>query len=212
MVTKAVLSGVTSNDRVLRQRAHFDKLADDLGNVWWGHKTVAGQARLDQRRFLVERWARVGPGALVLEPGAGSGEFSSRLAMTGARVMAVELSPKQARMGKSRLSDLKNLSFAVGDVNKLPYGENVFDAGRDGVGHRFSLRLPRNIRFRHQASFIVMSIGSLSAEPEYSIDGILVSRIICSGSNRLAVKWLCGVSGMSNSRISAAAMRKDWAM
>lgn len=119
---------VAATDRVLRERAHFDKLADELGNVWWGHKTAAGQARLDYRRELVERWAQIGPGALVLEPGAGSGEFSSRLAMTGARVVAVELSPKQARMGRTRLIDRRNLAYAVGDVNRLPHPDNTFDA------------------------------------------------------------------------------------
>lgn len=128
---KPTLSGDSppaTTDRVLRERAHFDKLADELGNVWWGHKTAAGQARLDYRRELVERWAQIGPGALVLEPGAGNGEFSSRLAMTGARIVAVELSPKQAQIGRRRLTEMKDLSFAVGDVNRLPHPDNTFDA------------------------------------------------------------------------------------
>lgn len=120
--------GSSATGRVLRERTHFDKLANELENVWWGHKTVAGQSRLDQRRLLVEKLAQIGPGTLVLEPGAGSDEFSSRLAMTGARIVAVELSPKQARIGRTRLGDMKNLSFAVGDVTRLPHPDNTFDA------------------------------------------------------------------------------------
>jgi ubiquinone/menaquinone biosynthesis C-methylase UbiE len=130
-VSKPTLSesaDAATADRVLRERAHFDKLADDLGNVWWGHKTRAGQTRLDHRGQLVERWAKIGPGSVVLEPGAGSGEFSGRLARTGARIVAVELSPKQARLGRTRLSDLANLRFTVGDVNRLPHPDNTFDA------------------------------------------------------------------------------------
>lgn len=122
------LSSLSVRERVRREQAHFEQLADELGNVWWGHKTLAGQTRLDQRRLLVEKWAQIGPGTVVLEPGAGSGEFSSRLARTGARIVAVELSPKQARMGRARLHDLDNLSFCVGDVVQLPFLDDSFDA------------------------------------------------------------------------------------
>ena len=127
-------------DRVHRERAHFDQLADDLGNVWWGHKTRAGQARLDHRRELAQKWGKLGPGQLVLEPGAGAGEFTGRLAMTGAHVVAVELSPKQARMGRERLGGLPNLYYCVGDVTRLPYPDSVFDAVAGcSVLHHFNM-------------------------------------------------------------------------
>lgn len=127
-MTKSTSPTSSVGERIRREQAHFEQLADELGNVWWGHKTPAGQARLDHRRRLVEKHARIGPGTVVLEPGAGSGEFSSRLARTGARIVAVELSAKQARMGRTRLHDLDNLSFFVGDVVHLSFADDSFDA------------------------------------------------------------------------------------
>jgi SAM-dependent methyltransferase len=127
-MSKSEIGSLSVEDRVRREQAHFDSLADELGNVWWGHKTRAGQIRLDRRRLLVEQWPQIGPGAVVLEPGAGSGEFSSRLAMTGAQIVAVELSPKQTRIGSARLKSVNNLSFSVADVMSLPFANNSFDA------------------------------------------------------------------------------------
>ncbi len=64
----------------------------------------------------------------MLEPGAGNGEFSRRLTMTGARIVALELSPKQARLGHARLVDKNNLHFVVGDVGRLPCPDKTFHA------------------------------------------------------------------------------------
>lgn len=129
-----------SADRVSRELEHFDRLAEEMEGVWWGHKTPAGQTRLDYRGTLVEKCVQLGPEDVVLEPGAGNGEFSRRLAMTGTRIVALELSPKQARLGHARLVDKNNLHFVVGDVGRLPYPDNTFHAVIGcSVSHHFPM-------------------------------------------------------------------------
>ncbi len=48
--------------------------------------------------------------------------------MTSARIVALELSAKQARLGHARLVDKNNLHFVVGDVGRLPCPDNMFHA------------------------------------------------------------------------------------
>ena len=100
-----------TEDRISREREHFDRMAEEMESVWWGHKTPAGQTRIDYRQALVEKWVQLKPGDVVLEPGAGNGEFSRRLAMTGARIVPLELSHKQARLGHARLVDKNKSTF-----------------------------------------------------------------------------------------------------
>lgn len=123
-----------------REREHFDGLADELGSVWWGSVTKAGQLRIDERGALATRYAQLTPGKRVLEPGAGNGEFTLRLARSGADILGVEISPKQVDLASNRLAQLPNVSFKEGDVNALPFADGSFDAVvGNAVLHHFEL-------------------------------------------------------------------------
>lgn len=123
-----------------RERQHFDQLAEELGAVWWGSVTKAGQLRIDQRGDLAIQHGRLAPGKRVLEPGSGNGEFTLRLAKSGADITAVEISPRQVDIAKNRLASFANVTTLVGDVTQLPFPDGSFDAVvGNAVLHHFDL-------------------------------------------------------------------------
>lgn len=137
------------NSRSDRERQHFDALAEDLGSVWWGSITKAGQLRLDERGNLAIRYGGLIPGKVVLEPGAGNAEFTKRLAVSGATIIGVEISPKQVEIANNRLVEFPNAKVVVGDINKLDFPDGTFDAiVGNAVLHHFDLTtaLPEMLR------------------------------------------------------------------
>ncbi|MBD2232905.1 class I SAM-dependent methyltransferase [Phormidium tenue] len=123
-----------------RERQHFDQLAEELGSVWWGSVTKAGQLRIDERADLAIQHGRLAPGKRVLEPGSGNGEFTLRLAQSGADITAVEISPRQVDIAKNRLASFPNVTTIVGDVTQLPFSDGSFDAVvGNAVLHHFDL-------------------------------------------------------------------------
>ncbi len=114
--------------RIQNERKHFDRLASELGHVWWGHLTQAGQHRIERRARVAGRFAGLSPGKTILEPGSGSGEFTEKLAKSGATICSVELSPPQMAIAKRRLGGLPNVCLTVGDAGRLDFREGAFDA------------------------------------------------------------------------------------
>lgn len=124
-----------------REREHFDQLADELGAVWWGSVTKAGQLRIDERGNLAIQQGRLSPGQQVLEPGSGNGEFTLRLAKSGADITAIEISPRQVAIANRRLGDFSNVKTLIGDVTQLPFPDETFDAVvGNAVLHHFDLQ------------------------------------------------------------------------
>jgi len=115
-------------DRSQREREHFDHLAESTGAVWWGSETAAGQLRLEERGQIAIRNAGLKPGCLALEPGAGNGEFTIRIARSGSTITAIELSPKQVAIAGHRLASFPNVRVQTGDVAHLDFPEDHFDA------------------------------------------------------------------------------------
>jgi SAM-dependent methyltransferase len=114
--------------RLENERQHFDLLADQLGNVWWGHLTVAGRDRIERRFREAVRFAGLREGVSVLEPGSGAGEFTEKLALSGASISAVELSPSQVKLAREKLSRFPNVTLIVGDAGTLDFPDRSFDA------------------------------------------------------------------------------------
>lgn len=113
--------------RAAREKAHFDRLARDTGGHWWGNRTAAGRLRQDRRAELARQRLGLGPGRRVLELGCGAGDFSRRLATTGAGVVALDLSPAQALLASVGCPG-GNPRFAAGDAVALPFADGSFDA------------------------------------------------------------------------------------
>jgi SAM-dependent methyltransferase len=94
----------------------------------WGWTSAAGRIRASRRaEFLIEE-ARLGPGVNCLELGAGTGEFTSRLALSGCRLVAVELSEATAEICRGRVGD--SAEVVVGNIET---GEGIGDLEFDAV-------------------------------------------------------------------------------
>jgi len=99
-----------------------------MRTVWWGSITRAGKLRLQERGELAIRRAKLGPGVSVLEPGPGNGEFTSRIASSGASIVGVEISPRQQELAKDALARFPNVQVIVGDVEEeLKFPDGSFD-------------------------------------------------------------------------------------
>jgi SAM-dependent methyltransferase len=86
---------------------------DDLERIW-GWNGPAGRIRADRRAaFLIEA-ARLEPGSRCLELGAGTGEFTLRLADSGCDLVAIELSEATAARCRERLDG--QAAVVVGNI------------------------------------------------------------------------------------------------
>src|SRR5262245_7893168 len=79
--------------RVEHEVEHGKKLAAGDAALTWGWGSPAGQVRAGRRGDLIARGARLAPGCRALEVGCGTGLFTELFARTGARIVAVDVSP-----------------------------------------------------------------------------------------------------------------------
>lgn len=68
----------------------------------------------------IVRTSGTGPGDLVLDLGAGTGALTAPLARTGARVLAIERSPRLARRLERRYADAAHVRVVEGDIRTVP--------------------------------------------------------------------------------------------
>jgi len=73
------------------------------------------------------------PGERILDVAAGTGTSSVALQRNGARVVAVDFSPGMIAEGRRKH---KNVEFIEADAEKLPFGDNEFDAATISFGLR----------------------------------------------------------------------------
>lgn len=77
-------------------------LADKDTETIWGWGTPAGFVRATRRATLIANGARLGPNAHVLEVGCGTGMFTEMFSHTGARIIAVDISPDLLKKANAR--------------------------------------------------------------------------------------------------------------
>jgi ubiquinone/menaquinone biosynthesis C-methylase UbiE len=73
------------------------------------------------------------PGERILDLAAGTGTSSVALAHTGAKVIAVDFSAGMIEEGRRKH---KNIEFVQADIEKLPFGDDEFDAVTISFGIR----------------------------------------------------------------------------
>ena len=83
---------------------HGRWLAEQDTEKIWGWNTPAGRLRAQRRAQRIIDGAKVQQGSRVLEIGCGTGLFTEMFATTGARIVAVDISPEL--LSKARLRNL----------------------------------------------------------------------------------------------------------
>lgn len=130
----------TEGDRKAAEIAHGEHIASHAAEVWnWA--SPSGRARADRRaEFLASGIARRAP---VLEIGAGTGEFTRRLAARGLRLVATDLSLDLLRQISTGPGGARHRVLA--DAERLPFRTGVF-GGVVGSSILHHLDPPRAIR------------------------------------------------------------------
>lgn len=124
MLTKTI-----SNNQA-REREHFDKLANETKEIWWGSATPAGLERLRRRATLIRQALSAVRDPLVLDLGCGTGALSRFLLeeMPSLHLIGCDISPKTVEIAKKRYSQYVHARFEVADCTHMPYAANFFDA------------------------------------------------------------------------------------
>ena len=121
------LKGSRGNLSNRRAVAHFDRLADAYDR---------GQYRTGRRTFITSRHDHIirmlsaiglSDTASVLEAGCGPGNLLPQLASRFGRVCALDASSKMLDIARTRAADFRNVTYQVGNIEALPFGDESFD-------------------------------------------------------------------------------------
>jgi SAM-dependent methyltransferase len=101
--------------------------------------------------------ARLSPGSVVLEIGAGSGNFTGTLIGSGARVVATDISSSSLKLLKARFGATASVECGVADMESLPFGNASFDI----VAIAGSLSYGDNESVMHEIHRVLRKNGAL---------------------------------------------------
>jgi SAM-dependent methyltransferase len=114
-----------TEDRLRREIEHHRGLAAENTEEIWGWGSPAGRVRADRRGALFVSRGRIRPGAAVLELGCGTGEFTARVTVAGATLVALDLSADL--LAKARAKVAGGARFVRGNAEVLPFRDGAFD-------------------------------------------------------------------------------------
>ncbi len=121
-------------------KANLDKQPDEVAGMFdeVAEHYDRTNAVLSGGNAYLWRWATVRavapqPGERILDLAAGTGTSSAALARSGAEVTAVDFSSGMIAQGRRRHS---GINFINADIQKLPFGDNEFDAVTISFGLR----------------------------------------------------------------------------
>jgi ubiquinone/menaquinone biosynthesis C-methylase UbiE len=102
------------------------------------YPAVATEVIPDLGRILVDA-SRIGPGNRVLDVAAGSGNVAIPAALTGASVVASDLTPELLETGRRHAVERgAQLEWVEADAEALPFTDGEFDAALSCVGVMFA--------------------------------------------------------------------------
>lgn len=123
----------SASQRAANEIAHGRMLAKGESEATWGWGTPAGQRRASRRAELIATAARLSPASIVLEIGCGTGLFTEKFAASGARIVAVDISPDLLRKARERRLPATCVRFLERRVEDLEVSDAGFaDWTRDG--------------------------------------------------------------------------------
>ncbi|MFH1564081.1 MAG: class I SAM-dependent methyltransferase [Nitrospirota bacterium] len=105
---------------------HGEKISHHAEFIW-GQETKAGQLRVDRRSRILTSSGELNPSKKILELGCGTGEYTLRLAKTGSKIIAIDISLPLINQAKQKIK-ATNVNFVIADAENLPFKDNTFDA------------------------------------------------------------------------------------
>lgn len=94
-----------------REINHGQSLAAKDTEFLWGWSTSAGRLRAHRRAKLISEVAGLKPSMTVLEIGCGTGNFTELFAKSGAKIVAIDISPDLLAKAKDRCLPEEQISF-----------------------------------------------------------------------------------------------------
>jgi SAM-dependent methyltransferase len=88
--------------RAEREIHHGELLANQDTELVWGWGSRAGRVRATRRAELIREGAKLGQNVYTLEIGCGTGMFTEMFSETGARILAVDISPDLLKKADAR--------------------------------------------------------------------------------------------------------------
>jgi ubiquinone/menaquinone biosynthesis C-methylase UbiE len=113
-------------ERLRREIEHHRAIAD-RAEIVWNWDTPSGRERARRRSRLFVEHGRIGPGAVALELGCGTGIFLAQVAPAGARLRGLDLSPDLLARARARVAGAGAPSLDCGNAEQMPYGDQTFD-------------------------------------------------------------------------------------
>lgn len=121
-----VFDRTTADGRKRAERSHGRAIAGRATRVW-GQYGRAGQERVVRRARLLVESAGLRAGVRALELGCGTGEYTERLAPSGASLSALDLVPELIAVAQGRALP-PNVTCLLGDAEQLPFPDGSLDA------------------------------------------------------------------------------------
>lgn len=127
-----------------RERAHFDRLAEAIGETGSDRKGRAAALRMERRAEMLAIALRQFSSPRVLEIGAGAGAFTEYViaSLPASDLTACDLSPRCIDLAREKLSGRSpQVKFEVADCTALEYADRSFDCVTGcSILHHLSLR------------------------------------------------------------------------
>jgi ubiquinone/menaquinone biosynthesis C-methylase UbiE len=127
----------------VKEREHFDRVAEATGETWWGNRTPAGAARMKRRARLVAAELARFADPVVLELGCGTGTFSRRVLdeRPSLRLVGCDISPKAVQVAAAACAGYPHARFEVADGTALGQAAGSVDAiiGSSILHHLFPI-------------------------------------------------------------------------
>ena len=115
----------TSSRRARREIEHGQRLSAAGAERVWNWGTPAGRLRARRRAEIIAGGADLKPGMRILEIGCGTGNFTERFAVFGAKIIAVDIS--EDLLAEARGRNLPNVTFVCKPFEEFG-ADGPFDA------------------------------------------------------------------------------------